>query len=781
MDKPRILLYLTMVFSLSMLLSTDEYANAQISVLGPPTNLTARVISSSQINLSWNAPSDTGGSAITGYKIERSTDGGITWGTIVSNSGTTATTYSNTGLSPSTTYTYRVSAITLVLTSSPSNTASATASAPAAAPPSAPTGLGATTVSSSQINLSWTAPASNGGSAITGYKIYRSSSSGTEGYLTTLGNITSYNNTGLASGHTYFYKITAVNSIGTSPQSNEASASTVTTSTVTIYKIQSGLVATDSLTTGNMSNWVLYGTAVQENAPHSGTEDANGMHIGILAPSAGAWAGYFAISPLTTAHLFHAKVTLPAARPTTASGAVDDLFYVQQEMYQNPRIDAIGCGATLYSNTTDWITVWQQGNDKAVTFAQIVYDNPDQRQPTSRDCTLVTDGNDILKSYIDGQQVFSNSSMHLNMPQPFQSYLELQTNSQTSSTGNTFTGTFTDYYATTSDSIKVINARAGSIVKVVDATSGDTLASSTASSDGTAFVDVGRYNLPINANVIVFDSTGTSILASTSSHVGIYGGDVFNIGSSTAPQTTITVNSFDMSSGTPLQGIYVTIASGQTYVAKGFTPLSYSGTEEAEYTIIPQDYGTHIFDHWSDGSKYRAKIIDPITSNINLTAYYLNGDSTATYIEPTTPTIQAGKQIKFTATVKDQYNSTNTPTGAISFDDGNAGRSFSSSECTLNQTGSCTITYTSPATAPRYPITITGTYSPSSTDTIHQGSYGTSALTVTPPASLSLNPTTGAVGTSVTVTGSNFAPSSTMTISYDGTAVSTNPSNITSH
>src|SRR2546425_547051 len=123
------LLYLTMMFLLSLLLlSTDQFASAQISVLGPPTNLTAGVVSSSQINLSWNAPSDTGGSVITGYKIERSTDGGATWGTIVSNTGTTGTTYSNTGLSPSTTYSYRVSAINSAGTSSPSNTASATTS-----------------------------------------------------------------------------------------------------------------------------------------------------------------------------------------------------------------------------------------------------------------------------------------------------------------------------------------------------------------------------------------------------------------------------------------------------------------------------------------------------------------------------------------------------------------------------------------------------------------------------------------------------------------------------
>src|SRR5439155_9696954 len=74
--------------------------------------------------------------------------------------------------------------------------------------------------------LAWQAPSSNGGSPIINYKIYRSSSSGTEGYLTTVGNVTSYIDTVLAWGHTYFYKVTAVNGIGTSHQSNEASATT---------------------------------------------------------------------------------------------------------------------------------------------------------------------------------------------------------------------------------------------------------------------------------------------------------------------------------------------------------------------------------------------------------------------------------------------------------------------------------------------------------------------------------------------------------------------------
>ncbi|HKC78686.1 MAG TPA: fibronectin type III domain-containing protein, partial [Nitrosopumilaceae archaeon] len=85
-------------------------------------------ISSSQINLSWTTPSSTGGSAITGYKIDRSTNGGSTWSSLVASTGSTATTYSNTGLTSGTTYTYRVSAINSVGASSPSNTASATTS-----------------------------------------------------------------------------------------------------------------------------------------------------------------------------------------------------------------------------------------------------------------------------------------------------------------------------------------------------------------------------------------------------------------------------------------------------------------------------------------------------------------------------------------------------------------------------------------------------------------------------------------------------------------------------
>ncbi len=90
-----------------------------------PTGLSAKAMSHSRINLSWIS-GNNGGSQITGYKIERSTDSGSTWNTISADTGSTKTTYSNTRLVPDTTYTYRVSEINAIGTSSPSDTATAT-------------------------------------------------------------------------------------------------------------------------------------------------------------------------------------------------------------------------------------------------------------------------------------------------------------------------------------------------------------------------------------------------------------------------------------------------------------------------------------------------------------------------------------------------------------------------------------------------------------------------------------------------------------------------------
>ena len=101
-----------------------------------PTGLSAIPSGSDRINLSWTAPSMDGGSAITGYRIEVSSDGGTNWTDLVADTGSsTDTTYSHTGLSVGDTRHYRVSAISINGTGPTSDTTMATTTSAATGAP----------------------------------------------------------------------------------------------------------------------------------------------------------------------------------------------------------------------------------------------------------------------------------------------------------------------------------------------------------------------------------------------------------------------------------------------------------------------------------------------------------------------------------------------------------------------------------------------------------------------------------------------------------------------
>jgi len=107
--------------------ATQSSTTTSTSTPTPPVELTATA-ASTQINLHWAAPTNNGGSPITGYKIERSNNAGFTSYTTITNTGGTAATYSDAGLASGTTYTYHVSAINVIGTSSPSDTTATTVS-----------------------------------------------------------------------------------------------------------------------------------------------------------------------------------------------------------------------------------------------------------------------------------------------------------------------------------------------------------------------------------------------------------------------------------------------------------------------------------------------------------------------------------------------------------------------------------------------------------------------------------------------------------------------------
>jgi len=190
-----------------------------------PAGLTGTASSTTQIDLSWTASTDNVG--VTGYLVERCQGAGCTTFTQVA-SVTSGTTYSDTGLTASTTYSYRVRATDAANNlSSYSNTASATTqNVPDTEPPTAPSNLTASAFSSTQINLSWTASTDNVG--VTGYKVERCQGAG----CTTFAQVgtpagATYNDAGLLANATYGYRVRATDAAGNlSTYSNTASATT---------------------------------------------------------------------------------------------------------------------------------------------------------------------------------------------------------------------------------------------------------------------------------------------------------------------------------------------------------------------------------------------------------------------------------------------------------------------------------------------------------------------------------------------------------------------------
>ena len=100
---------------------------------GAPTNLTATANGQTRVDLSWRVPASDGGAAITGYRVEVSTDGS-SWSNLAANTDSTTASYSHTGLTAGSTHYYRVSAINSADTGPASNIATATTDSVPAGP-----------------------------------------------------------------------------------------------------------------------------------------------------------------------------------------------------------------------------------------------------------------------------------------------------------------------------------------------------------------------------------------------------------------------------------------------------------------------------------------------------------------------------------------------------------------------------------------------------------------------------------------------------------------------
>ena len=178
------------------------------TVPGIPTGAIATA-GSTQASVSWTAPTDMGGSPITGYTVE-SSPGNKTCTKSAAPLNCTVI-----GLTNGTSYTFTVTATNGLGSGSPSSPSNSVIPATV---PGAPTGaLGRSR--DAAVLVSWAAPSSNGGKPITGYMVTSAPGGKT---CTTSGGLSCLVG-GLTNGTSYTFTVKATNAVGTGPPSSASS------------------------------------------------------------------------------------------------------------------------------------------------------------------------------------------------------------------------------------------------------------------------------------------------------------------------------------------------------------------------------------------------------------------------------------------------------------------------------------------------------------------------------------------------------------------------------
>ena len=276
-----------------------------------PTGLTATPVSSQQINLSW---ADQLGAV--GYNLKRSTNDGGPYTMIVTD--VRALNFSDTGLTGATTYYYVVTAANGGGESG--NSAQASAVTPAPTLPATPAGLSALP-GHNQVVLSWSAS-----SEAVSYFMKRATVNG--GPYTTIANPTTatYTDTAAFNGTTYYYVVSATNSVGESANSAQVTAAPAAMFAHWKFNETSGATAVDSIaarngtlnsgavfTTGKFSNSVaLNGGGSYVSLPTSVVSSLSGnfsIAAWVYVNANGTWARVFDFGTGTTAYMFLAPVS----------------------------------------------------------------------------------------------------------------------------------------------------------------------------------------------------------------------------------------------------------------------------------------------------------------------------------------------------------------------------------------------------------------------------------------------------------------------------------------
>jgi hypothetical protein len=424
----------------------------------------------------------------------------------------------------------------------------------------------------------------------------------------------------------------------TTTTSGSTTRSTTTSATVSstfaaqpavITKVQSGLVASDPLTVSqtqqellsNKTYWAYGGTAAVQASYYGVSVDGNQLQIGVASPAEGQWVGYYAVSPPTNATLANAELTAPSS---SLPGHYSVGLYVQAT---NQMLNYVGCVAVTTPQGTTWEVVHDQATDSTNGVIVPLWGLSNPAQKLTEDCTIITNGTNYLKVYLNHVVVYQSNTLQLAMQAPFNFYLE----SESSTTGGLIYGGYQNFYAAQSENVQITNAPSSAVSAAIVDAAGNVLATAPVTS-GTAVFTMGQYVFPQVANVELYSSASdaaSTLIGSTPHAVSISGGDVFTYGPATNPSNTsmLSINAVD-TTGNPLNGISAVLAQSRNTVASGYLPVSFSLTNAQSYSVTAADFGVYTFDHWSDGSTLRTLTLS-VTRDTELTAVYRVANASA--------------------------------------------------------------------------------------------------------------------------------------------------------
>src|SRR5579875_3965912 len=86
-------------------------------------------------------------------------------------------------------------------------------------------------------------------------------------------------------------------------------------------------------------------------------------------------------------------------------------------------VNYVSCFSVTGAWGTEWVVASALGNDSQVINETALWVDNSTSQPTTSDCTIITNGTNYLKVYLDGNMVYESNKLNLQMPEPFNSYL----------------------------------------------------------------------------------------------------------------------------------------------------------------------------------------------------------------------------------------------------------------------------------------------------------------------------------------------------------------------